>query len=485
MPNRLLERLGADYTAMVDQYDTILNRCADEVRDPNENELSLIDGLRSNMTPLSERILELRAIDEQRMAAVTALTSPPDLAALPPATPGAVTMLDANGHQVVQIRSEEMVYRPPDASAGDRFSFFRDILHAQTAGDVEARSRLDRHDLQMRAAGTTTTGTGTIPPTWLFTEFAIIAHGARPTADTIRRIGITDANPVVIGVQATPGATVGAQAAENNPPADGSFNANQLVTTPATYTGKVDVSRQLLDGSNPAVDGLVFTDCMGAYNEQIELAVWAKMNAMAGAGLGYNGTFDASVAGAQIPDAVIIAGTNVRTKRKAPPSVVFCSENLWGNMMLEKDSQGRPIIVAGYAGPMNARGIGDAITYGHIAGQVAGLPVVPSWAAVGQTNMYLSKADDIVLLESNTFNFRYEEVLGPESIRLGVWGYAAVVTDRYPSGWGRVAVTPPLTGLPSAMTDDPEWAALNKPVDLTAAPEAPGNAGRSGRGANT
>jgi hypothetical protein len=446
MPNRLLERLGADYQAMEAQYDTILNRCADESRDPNEAELGLIDGLRSNMTPLAERIMELRSIDDQRMAAVVAMTNPPDIAGLPAVVPGQATLVDANGQPIVQVRSDEMVYRPPDASTAERHSFFRDLRDVQFDNDIEARSRLDRHDLQMRAAATTTTGTGTIPPSWLFAEFAIIAHGARPVADTIRRIGITDANPVVVGVQAAPGAVVGPQGGENVAPADGSFNANQLVTTPGTFTGKVDVSRQLLDGSNPAVDGLVFTDCMGAYNEQIESAVWAKMAAMAGAGLGYNGTFDASVAGAQIPDAIIIAGTHVRTARKAPPSVVFCSENMWGNLMLEKDTAGRPIIVAGWAGPMNARGIGDAITYGHIAGQVAGLPVVPSWA--GADILYVSKADDVLLLESSTFNFRYEEVLGPESIRLGVWGYAAVVTDRYPTGWGKVTITPPTGGLP-------------------------------------
>jgi hypothetical protein len=42
------------------------------------------------------------------------------------------------------------------------------------------------------------------------------------------------------------------------------------------------------------------------------------------------------------------------------------------------------------------------------------------------------KHDDSILLESSTFNFRYEEVLGPESIRLGVWGYCAPVIGRYP-----------------------------------------------------
>jgi HK97 family phage major capsid protein len=475
MPNRLLERLGSDYSQMVEQYESILNRCADEQRDPNEAEQGLIDGLRSNMEPLGERIMQLRAIDDQRMQTVTALTAPPDLAALPPVVPGQTQTLDSEGHPIVHVRSEAEVYRKPDASAGERFSFFRDLYSSQQSGDVEARSRLDRHDLQMRAAATSATGTGTIPPTWLFSEFAIIAHGARPVADTVRRIGITDANPVTIGVQAPPGAAVTAQASENTAPNDGSFNANQLVTVPKTLTGKVDVSRQLLDGSNPAVDGLVFTDCMGSYNEQVENTLWAQMAAMTGANLGYNGTFDASVAGAQIPDAVIIAATNVRTKRKAPPSVVFCSENMWGNMMLEKDTQGRPIIVAGYAGPMNARGVGEAVTYGHIAGQVAGLPVVPSWA--GADIMYVSKADDVILLESSTFNFRYEEVLGPESIRLGVWGYAAVVTDRYPLGWGKVTITPPLSGLPYEALNEIE----SEPTpNVVVGPDTESNKGNGG-----
>jgi hypothetical protein len=66
-----------------------------------------------------------------------------------------------------------------------------------------------------------------------------------------------------------------------------------------------------------------------------------------------------------------------------------------------------------------------------VAGEVVGLPVIPSWAGV-DNHIYVAKADDLILLESSTFNFRYEEVLGPSAIRLGVWGYAAPVLARYP-----------------------------------------------------
>jgi HK97 family phage major capsid protein len=446
MPNRLLERLGADYSHLFADFDDILNRCATEGRDPTDAEQGILDGLKADMEPLGERIVELRSIEDRRASTLTALTD------LPEREPAGERM------GVVQVRSEAEIYRKPDASLEVRQSFFRDMLHAQRDGDMEARSRLERHTTMMTRAASTTGGSGgTIPPTWLFEEFALIAHGARPTADTLRRIGITDANPVTVGIQSSPGAVVGVQATENAVPVDGSFTSTPLVVTPSTYTGKVDVSRQMIDGSNPAVDSLVYTDIMGAYNEAIETAVWTAMNALVGANIAANITVDMTTAPPQqLPDGVIIAGTGVRMKRKMAPSVVFMSENAWGNAMLQKDTTGRPIVVSNWAGPMNARGIGDALTYQHVAGQIAGLPVVTTWFA-GDT-AYVVKADDALLLESSTFNFRYEEVLGPESIRLGVWGYMGLVLSRYPMAWARITIVPPTTGglpLEAEPTDEP------------------------------
>jgi hypothetical protein len=94
-------------------------------------------------------------------------------------------------------------------------------------------------------------------------------------------------------------------------------------------------------------------------------------------------------------------------------------------------------VTTGYHGPVNAYGIGEAAVYGQIAGEVTGLSVIPSWAGV-DNHLYVIKADDCLLLESSVFNFRYEEVLGPESIRLGVWGYAAPVIARYPAAIAKI-----------------------------------------------
>ena len=72
-----------------------------------------------------------------------------------------------------------------------------------------------------------------------------------------------------------------------------------------------------------------------------------------------------------------------------------------------------------------------------LGGEVTGLRIVPSWAGVDNP-LYLIKADDMILLESSTFNSKYEEVLGPSSIRIGVWGYAAPVLTRYAASTVRI-----------------------------------------------
>ena len=424
MANRLLDSLAEDYRTLSGQYDEILNRCDTEGRDPTDDETGLLEGLRSQMTPLGDRLVELRETDDRRLAALRAMTDAPDVE----------TRGNGSGPLHVRVGAEPEIYRRD--AGGDEPRFFRDLLHAQMDHDPDANERLRRHQIFNRAAGTTTTGTGVIPPTWLFEEFAIIAHGARPWADTLRRVGITDANPVRIGVQVAPGAAVTAQSAENAVPNDGSFNVNMLTANPATYTGKVDVSRQLVDGSNPAVVGIVYADCMGSYNEQIETAVVNAINGATGfaAVITYPGTAPVY---ANLPDAFIDASASIRKHRKAAPKVVFCSEGAWAYIAKEKDSQGRPLITTGYHGPVNAYGLGEAVTYGQIAGEVVGLSVVASWAATDNL-LYVAKADDLLLLESSTFNFRYEEVLGPESIRLGVWGYAAPVVARYPAALAQI-----------------------------------------------
>ena len=79
MANRLLDSLAEDYRTLSGQYDEILNRCDTEGRDPTDDETGLLEGLRSQMTPLGDRLVELRETDDRRLAALRAMTDAPDV----------------------------------------------------------------------------------------------------------------------------------------------------------------------------------------------------------------------------------------------------------------------------------------------------------------------------------------------------------------------------------------------------------------------
>ena len=437
--NRLLQQLRTQHAELSAEYDEVLNRCADENRDPSEAESGILEGLRTQLEPLGERIVELRSVDDRRHATITALDDYPEL-------PGSSTGSGNGPAPIVQIRSEELVYRR-DGGPDGSLSFFRDLMF-RSEGDPDATDRINRHTMQVRALGTTVTGAGAVPPVWLPSEFAELARGSRPVADTLRRVPITSATPVTVGVQ-TAGANVGTQVAEGDPATDGDFGATPLVTTPKTKTGKIDVTRQLVDGSNPAVDTILYGDLMGAYNEQVELEVLAALAAQAGiAGtipVDTVGDPDNGVAPDLIVDGISRAATAVRSTRKRAPSHVYLTHVAFGALSREKDGAGRPLITTGRYGPQNAVGLAESTQYEGVAGDVLGFLIVPSWAGADGA-IYVVRASDLLLLESATLTFRFEEVVGPEKIRLGVWGYVGATTGRYPKAIARVNIIPAPSG---------------------------------------
>jgi hypothetical protein len=68
-----MQRLYDDYKGLCDQYDEVLGRADLENRDPSGDEAVILDGLRSEMQPLGERLVELREVEERRTAAVRAM----------------------------------------------------------------------------------------------------------------------------------------------------------------------------------------------------------------------------------------------------------------------------------------------------------------------------------------------------------------------------------------------------------------------------
>jgi hypothetical protein len=127
MPNRLLDRLAGDYRQLSDQYDAILERCTDEGRDPTDDETGLLEGLRSEMQPLGDRLVELRETDERRFAAVRAMSDngseagPADAAPIEGRRrPPALQVGELQLRSIVDAISEHRAYNEPVAALETR-----------------------------------------------------------------------------------------------------------------------------------------------------------------------------------------------------------------------------------------------------------------------------------------------------------------------------------------------------------------------------
>jgi hypothetical protein len=144
MPNRLLTRLGNDYTNLFDRYDAILNRCHDEGRDPTGGEEVELDQLRSDMTPLGERIVQLRETEDRRASTIVAIGGD----SIVPVQPGSGGMpVPPRRHTLAPLHVGEVQLR---------------AVMAAIAGRTAYHEPVER--IELRAA--VTTPAGSVVPVW-------------------------------------------------------------------------------------------------------------------------------------------------------------------------------------------------------------------------------------------------------------------------------------------------------------------------------
>jgi len=187
----------------------------------------------------------------------------------------------------------------------------------------------------------------------------------------------------------------------------------------------------MLDMSSPAIDILIYGDLVAAYNAEIEDQLGTALIAV-GTPLASTEALFANMATPETNghDLVVRAGIAVRSARHEPANIVAMTPERYGEFLMLKDSTGRPLIVDGSEGPMNVAGIGSV----NVDGRIKGLGVVVS-AGMDDgdplTDTFsVFRSPDVLLFESNLMRFRYEEPNGPESVKLGIWRYAAVAVRQ-------------------------------------------------------
>lgn len=329
------------------------------------------------------------------------------------------------------------------AAEGGTRSFFHDMVYARPdfMDDAEARTRLQEHQ---RALTTGVAGAGLVPPKWLAEEYAPLARQERRLANAVRHIDLgDDPRPMTLPHQtAGTDAVVAEQSTENTHPTEtDAFATSTTTVTPKPTSGIQVVSRQMIDMTTPAADELIYGDLIAVYDNKVEAAVAAALVAAAGAATVTFATEAAFNTGEDAPDAVITTEFAVWEARLLPPDLAVMRIGRWGKFRKLRDTTGRPLLPPEMARQqmVNIDGVGTL----NARGQIEDLAVIPT-SGLGTTaypeNILVARARDTILFEGAVQRFRFEEVAGPESIKLGIWAYTAV-TVRYASSVERIQVT--------------------------------------------
>lgn len=332
-----------------------------------------------------------------------------------------------------------------------RFGFFADQIRC-AQGDHDARQRMQEHVRAVsndRALSTGVAGAGLVLPKWLTEHFEHIARQGRVVVAAVQNIDLgNDPSPLTIPKQTSGTDAVVAEISTQNthPSETDGYATSTDVVTPKATSGIQVVSREMMDSTSPAVDQLIFADLYAVYNRKCEDKVCAALAAAAGsttavATFATEAAFNGTAPAVPAEDAVVSGAIGVLDARKLPATAIAMRTSRWGKYMKLRDTTGRLYFPLSSAGPMNVDGVGSV----QAAGSIQGLPVL---ATDGQgigggytEDILVFRASDTLFFEGSLMRFSYEEVAGPESVKLGIWAYTAVSVRQAANCVRRIRIT--------------------------------------------
>lgn len=386
-------------------------------------------------TTLGTRAKELHGLIETLGEAATRDASVAAMAARLAGVPGQSTTepgATVPGQQFANVGGAQTRQRDPghyrSIKDGGKLSFFGDLYKAQH-GDQQAQQRLAEHTRSIDTAGE---GAGIIPPKWMSDLYDDLPRQGRALAAAVRNIPLgDDPRPMSLPKQ-TAGATTGGapitvdQAEVTNSTPNTSFtdawDSNVTTVTPLATTGGQIVTRQLLDMSNPSIDLLIFGDLIEAYNDAVEAKVAAAIATLGSALSALEGLTPVTDED-HYNRVAIQAAMQVRQNRKRPPDIFAMSNIRYGKVLGLVDTTGRPLVPAPQGGQqtVNVSGVGSVA----VDGFWHGMGIVATAGFSDDDRFWAVRTSDVLLFESNMYRFRYEQPLGPDLVKLGIWAYTA------------------------------------------------------------
>ena len=299
-------------------------------------------------------------------------------------------------------------YRP-----GVQASFFADMVTASR--DPEAARRFTQANTMMTAAADTTTNIAEIVPT-LYRPDLWVGQLTTPRVviDSFSHGTLDGPNPLRIPKFNT-ATGLSADHVEGTNPATGNLDTAEQVLTPKAISGKYTATREMIEGSTPAVDQIIMKAIQQEYASETE--AYAVTTFLAGATAGTVVDISNGVT-MQILERMITFQAN----RKQAPDVFLAGTTLFPELVKQVDSTGRPLNP--YLGATNASG---SIAGRALAVNVGGLSTP---FAQSMVDGLLGLSSDAVTLEGTHRFWRWEEKDGPANIEIAHFNYIVCAVTR-------------------------------------------------------
>jgi hypothetical protein len=238
----------------------------------------------------------------------------------------------------------------------------------------------------------------------------------RPMGGFYNRVPIADARPRIFP-KVTTSTVVAVQSAEGAALSSTDFGTTAVTATPLMYGAYTDVARQVLDGADPAAEAMILQDLYEAYAQASEAVIKTAVEAGSTAS-GVAITAATPYAGA-IANVVNYYGTRFKPARGA-----FLPPASFTTLTAQADTTGRPLVpqlgVVNSDGQIDGGGDELAVSLLSARGRLSWASTVNVWV--------FGIPSDFVIYESSIARFSYDQVAGPQSIRIGIWGYLVVGT---------------------------------------------------------
>jgi HK97 family phage major capsid protein len=357
------------------------------------------------------------------------------------------------------VTSEPGVYRGEHGGP----SFVRDLAAQAIRGYApDASERLTRHMTGVRAesrALSTTDGAGGefVPPLWMVDKYVKVARAGRITADRLTASALPTGTDSINVPKFTSGTAVAEQTSQNSAIQNTDAVTTSVSASVLTFAGAQTVSLQAIEQSPINLDEALLSDLLGSYATQLDVAVLTRNTA---GGLGLLGAGLSGVSQVTYTDATPTVGElypklndaiqRVALARFMGADCIVMHPRRWAWILSQLDTAGRPLVVPGSSGPLNALAVmQDGAPAQGYAGDLLGLPVFldPSIPI----NLGAGTNEDRILIGRFSEAVLYEGTPRLESFRdtkadtlaafLRLYNYAAFSFQRYPGAFSVISGT--------------------------------------------